>query len=115
LALLELPARERVWRPTSPPLWRVPDALAHMRVLLASQPQGAALAAFLPVVVGQGLVARLQRRAALASTLVAGLELSRDGAALLNQEAAFGEVRVAPVAPAGRELLFGSALEPQNT
>jgi chromatin segregation and condensation protein Rec8/ScpA/Scc1 (kleisin family) len=47
--------------------------------------------------------------------LVAGLELSRDGAALLNQEAAFGEVRVAPVAPAGRELLFGSALELQNT
>ena len=52
LALLELPARERVWRPTSPPLWRVPDALAHMRALLAGQPQGAALATFLPVVVG---------------------------------------------------------------
>ena len=31
LTLLELPARERVYRPNPPPLWRVPDALAHMR------------------------------------------------------------------------------------
>jgi segregation and condensation protein A len=110
-----LPARERVYRPNPPPLWRVPDALARMRRLLAGMPAGAALEAFLPATAGQGPTAQLQRWAALASILVAGLELSRDGAALLNQEAAFGEVRVAPVAPAGRELLFGSALELQNT
>ena len=101
LTLLELPARERVYRPNPPPLWRVPDALAHMRALLAGQSQGAALETFLPAAVGQGAAARLQRRAALASTLVAGLELSRDGSAKLDQDAAFGEVRVAPVAPAG--------------
>jgi segregation and condensation protein A len=45
---------------------------------------------------GQGPTARLQRRAALASTLVAGLELSRDGAALLDQDAAFGGIVVRP-------------------
>jgi chromatin segregation and condensation protein Rec8/ScpA/Scc1 (kleisin family) len=46
------------------------------------------------VIVGQAPAARLQRRAALASILVAGLELSRDGAAILNQAADFGEIVV---------------------
>jgi segregation and condensation protein A len=96
LTLLDLPAWERVYRPNPPPLWRVPEALAHMRRLLVAIPQGAALEAFLPVVVGQGPTARLQRRAALASTLVAGLELSRDGAAVLDQDAAFGGIVVCP-------------------
>jgi segregation and condensation protein A len=100
LTLLELPARERVYRPNPPLLWRVPDALARMRQLLASQPQGVALEAFLPAGAGQGSVAQLQRRAALASTLVAGLELSREGAAVLDQGAAFGGIVVRPgVAP----------------
>jgi segregation and condensation protein A len=94
LTLLELPAWERVYRPNPPPLWRVPDALAHMRALLAGLPQGAALAAFLPAAVGQGPAARLQRRAALASTFVAGLELSRDGTVALEQDTKFGEIRV---------------------
>ena len=98
LVLLELPARERTWRPSPPPLWRVPDALAHMRALLVGLPQGAALEAFLPAAVEQGPVARLQRRAALASTLVAGLELSRDGAVALSQDVEFGEIHVATAA-----------------
>src|SRR4051794_17434874 len=89
LTLLELPARERVWRPNPPPLWRVPEALAQMRRMLVALPQGAALEAFLPPGSGQGPIAQLQRRAALASTLVAGLELSREGAAVLDQGAAF--------------------------
>jgi segregation and condensation protein A len=98
--MLELPARERVDRPNPPPRWRVPDALAHRRARLAGQPQGATLASFLLVIVGQGPVARLQRRAALASTLVAGLEHSRGSAVVLNQGAAFGEIVVRPgVAP----------------
>ena len=96
LTLLELPARERVWRPNPPPLWRVPDALGHMRRMLAAMPAGAALEEFLPNGEGQGAAARLQRRAALASTLVAGLELSRDGAAVLDQNVAFGGIVVRP-------------------
>jgi segregation and condensation protein A len=90
-----LPARERVYRPNPPLLWRVPDALAHMRRLLAGLPQGATLETFLPTGVGRGPTTRLQRRAALASTLVAGLELSRDGAVALEQDVEFGEIRVA--------------------
>ena len=105
--MLELPAWERIYRPNPPPLWRVPGALARMRRLLAAMPQGAALEAFLPTGGGQGPTARLQRRAALASTLVAGLELSRDGAALLDQDAAFGGIVVRPGdaggAPASRD------------
>jgi segregation and condensation protein A len=102
LTLLELPAWERVYRPNPPPLWRVPDALAHMRRMLGAMSQGASLEAFLPPGEGQGPTSRLQRRAALASTLVAGLELSRDGAALLDQDTAFGGIVVLP-AQAGQD------------
>ena len=99
LVLLDLPARDRVYRPSPPPLWRVPDALAHMRRLLPAVPGGAALEAFLPAATGQGPAARLQRRAAIASTLVAGLELSREGATVLAQDAAFGGITVLPALP----------------
>jgi segregation and condensation protein A len=96
LTVLELPARERVYRPNPPPLWRVLEALAQMRRLLAGMPAGAALETFLPEAAGQGPTARLQRRAALASTLMAGLELCREGAAVLEQDCAFGGIVVRP-------------------
>ena len=76
----------------------MPDALARLRRLLpATAPEGAALEGFLPDVAdGAEAGAGLRRRAALASTLVAGLEMARDGTAALAQEAPFGVVRVAP-------------------
>ena len=54
------------------------------------------LAELLP---GEGAAAGLQRRAALASTLLAGLELSRDGAAVLEQEQPFGPITLRAAAP----------------
>ncbi len=54
-----------------PDLWRVPDALARMRAILPTLPQG------------EGRALRL--RAAVASTLIAGLELARAGEARLAQ------------------------------
>jgi len=92
--LIALPARDRVYRPSPPPLWRVPDALARFRALLAGLPEGGApLAHFIPR--GRELKRTpLQRRAALASTLVAALELGRDGVLALEQEGAFGEITV---------------------
>jgi segregation and condensation protein A len=93
LKLLELPARERVYRPNPLPLWRVPEALERMRRLLPGLPDGAPLAHFLPPA-EQGPAAALQRRAALASTLLASLELSREGALALDQTESFGEIRV---------------------
>jgi segregation and condensation protein A len=93
LRLIELPERERVYRPDPPPLWRVPDALARIRVLLAALPVGAALEHFARP---PASLARtpLQRRAALASTLLAVLELGREGELAFKQTDAFGEIHV---------------------
>jgi segregation and condensation protein A len=55
-------------------------------VLLAGLPPGGAPLA----------ASALQRRAALASTLIAGLELTRDGEATLYQDQPFGEIQVGP-------------------
>ncbi|MGK7867985.1 segregation and condensation protein A [Falsiroseomonas sp. E2-1-a20] len=94
LRLIALPMRQRVYRPNPPPLWRVPDALARIRGMLATLPgQGAPLAHFVP---RSGNRARtpLQQRAALASTLVAALELGRDSVLTLEQTNAFQEIRL---------------------
>jgi segregation and condensation protein A len=92
LRLIALPTRQRVYRPNPPPLWRVPDALARIRDLLVTLPgQGAPLGHFIPRG-GDRAQTPLQRRAALASTLVAALELDRDGAVTLKQEVAFSQI-----------------------
>jgi segregation and condensation protein A len=93
--LMVLQSRERVYRPDPPPLWRVPDALARILKLLPSLTGGTApLADFVPRDGGRAQTS-LQRRAALASTLVAALELGRDGLLTLEQEGAFGEIGLA--------------------
>ncbi|MCB4825322.1 segregation/condensation protein A [Roseicella aerolata] len=94
LRLIALPMRQRVYRPNPPPLWRVPDALARIRDLLAVLPgEGAPLAHFVPHS-GERARTLLQRRAALASTLLAALELGRDGALTLQQNDIFGEISI---------------------
>lgn len=100
LAVLQRPGRGGSWRPAPPPLWRVPDALARLRRMLpAVPPEGAALERFLPETADGGPGAALRHRAALASTLLAGLELGREGAASLSQATAFGAIVVAPAGP----------------
>jgi segregation and condensation protein A len=101
LVVLERPDRGGSWRPAPLPLWRVPDALARLRRMLpAMPPEGAALERFLPEMTDDdGPDAALRRRAALASTLLAGLELGREGAASLSQAAVFGAIVVAPAGP----------------
>jgi segregation and condensation protein A len=94
LRLLVLPHRDRVYRPRPPALWRVPDALERMRALLPTVGEGADLTAFLPPSSEERTKSQLQRRAALATTLLAGLELGRDGTAILYQAAPFGTVVV---------------------
>ena len=92
-------------RPTdgdrSPPLpfWRVPDALALMRRRLGTLAEengagAAALAHFLPRVPRGPPRYTLRCRAALASTLMASLELARDGEATLEQGSAWAPVTV---------------------
>ncbi len=103
LRLLVLPHRDRVYRPRPPPLWRVPDALERMRELLPTIGEGADLASFLPTQSEERARSKLQRRAALASTLMAGLELGRDGAATLHQTEPFGIVVVRSADMVGKE------------
>ena len=86
-----------VYRPVIPALWRVPDALARVRALLAAHPAGGTLQRFLPPLGPDEPDRGLKSRAAVASTLVAGLELARDGTAHLEQGVAFGPIHMAAV------------------
>ena len=95
--LVALQVRETqaaAYRPRPPPLWRVSDAIPHLRRRLAGLPEGGPLAAFLPAIDGDDPGRPLRCRAAVASTLVAGLELARDGALTLDQGAAWAPIRV---------------------
>jgi segregation and condensation protein A len=84
-----------VYRPAIPALWRVPDALARLRTLLAAHPAGGLLQQFLPPLTPDAPDRRLATRAALASTFVAGLELARNGTAHLAQREPFGSIHLA--------------------
>jgi segregation and condensation protein A len=74
-------------------LWRLGDALARMRQLLARHPAGGELGAFLPRFADTPHRLR-KERTAVASTLLAALELAKAGEGRLDQEVAFGPVRL---------------------
>jgi segregation and condensation protein A len=112
LVALSVPETQAAaYRPRPPPLWRVSDALPHLRQLLAAMPDGGPLAAFLPAIDGDGPGRALRYRAAVASTLVAGLELARDGTLALEQAAAWTPIQVRHRGdrPAGEAVVAGSA------
>jgi segregation and condensation protein A len=90
MAALRRGTRHRTYRPVKLSLWGVRDALARLAVLVGSVPDWADLVRFLP----DGLAGPLERRAALASTLLAGLEMARSGTIRLRQDVAFGPVLV---------------------
>ena len=66
------------------------DALKRVGAMLGSLPDWVTLDRFLPESLGDPLA----RRAALASTLIAGLEMARGGALRLRQEQEFGPILV---------------------
>jgi segregation and condensation protein A len=84
-----------------PDLWRVADALARIRIVLAAHPEGGALARFLPPIAPEGADRPLKARATVASTFLAGLELAKDGILSADQVRLFGPIRFGAV-PAGR-------------
>ena len=95
-----------VYRPRPPPFWQVSQAIARIETLLAEQTDGAPLGAFLPTV-GVDVADRWVRcRAAVASTLVAGLESARQGRVLLGQDGEWREISVRPFSPGGNEPLL---------
>jgi segregation and condensation protein A len=81
-----------VYRPVVSEFWRVTDALARIRTVLAEHPEGGELSQFLPVLSPDVVNRDLRARAAVASTLLAGLELAREGAVSIEQEKDYGPV-----------------------
>jgi segregation and condensation protein A len=71
-------------------LWTVGDALRRLAELVGSLPDWTTLEQFLP----DNLDGPTERRAALSSTLLASLEMARDGSVRLRQEEAFGPILV---------------------
>jgi segregation and condensation protein A len=71
-------------------IWSVTDALQRLGSMVGRLPDWTELARFLPNSVRDPM----ERRAAMASTLLAGLEMARDGAIQLRQEAAFGPIEL---------------------
>jgi segregation and condensation protein A len=82
--------RARRYQPRPLALWSVKDALQRLGAMLGSLPDWVSLEQFLP----ERLGSTLERRAALASTLLAGLEMARGGAVRLRQEHEFGPILV---------------------
>lgn len=86
-----------LYRPARLALWAVPDARARILQLLAEASDDAPLERFLPVLEAQAETATpvplsLRRRSAVASTLIAGLELAREGVVTLHQPAPFAPI-----------------------
>lgn len=73
-------------------LWTVADAMARLHRLLGRTPPvgWTALDRFLPT----AAATPIQRRAAVASTLMAGLELARDGTARLRQDTPWAPILI---------------------
>jgi segregation and condensation protein A len=78
------------YTPRALTLWTVQDALRRLADLVGSLPDWTTLEQFLP----DHMDSPMERRAALASTLLAGLEMARGGAVRLRQEEAFGPILV---------------------
>jgi segregation and condensation protein A len=82
--------KSRRYQPRALTLWTVQDALHRLGALLGTLPDWVSLERFLP----EHLGGPTQLRAALASTMLASLEMARGGAVHLQQEEQFGPILV---------------------
>ena len=94
LVALQLPEELEAYRLRPPPLWRVTDAIARIERLIGKLPSGSPLGAFLPKISDEPAGRELRCRAAVASTLIAGLELARNGALMLGQEEPWRSIKM---------------------
>ena len=101
VALVVPETQAAAYRPRPPPLWRVSDAIAHLRRVLLPCPM-TPLAALLPAIDGDVPANAMCNRAAVASTLVAGLELARTGNGDARPDGAVGQHPAAISARQGR-------------
>ena len=79
----------RPYRPKPRRLWSVQEAIGRLQLVLGDLPSWAVLQRFLPEA---GELDTVERRAALASTLIASLEMARGGNLDLRQDRAFGPI-----------------------
>lgn len=78
------------YRPKTRRLFSVAEALERLRAMLGATPGWTELQAYMPA----SLVTPLERKAALASGLIAALEEARGGRVELRQEIAFGPLMI---------------------
>jgi segregation and condensation protein A len=83
--------------------WKTAEALARIEELLAHRPAGGKLADFLPVIEGANPDREMRRRAAVASTLLASLELARLGSITVEQASPTASVQLRSCASKQRE------------
>jgi segregation and condensation protein A len=83
---------KRPYRPKPRRLWSVQEAISRLGRVLGELPSWAMLQHFLPDGEVGAELDSVERRTALASTLVAGLEMARGGGLELRQERAFGPI-----------------------
>jgi segregation and condensation protein A len=95
LSALRRAAGQKTYQPRQLSLWTVKDALQRLATLVGSLPDWSTLDSFLPDTLGTPM----ERRGALAATLIAGLEMARGGALRLRQDQAFGPILVRRGAP----------------
>ena len=101
LVALQLPwDAESAFRPPAVPPWTVAQATARIRALLPAAPETRELGRFLPRVPLDASDRDRRCRAALAATFCSSLELSRDQALALQQQAPW-EVITVYAAPSG--------------
>ena len=86
LAAIRRGSAGQSYAPRAAPLWSVQDALGRLGAMIGKVPDWSVLERFLPEAVADPVA----RRAAVASTLLAGLELARDGQLRLRQDHPFG-------------------------
>jgi segregation and condensation protein A len=95
LAAIRRGSAGQSYTPRAAPLWSVQDALGRLAALIGKVPDWSVLERFLP----EASADPTARRAAVASTLLAGLELARDGQLRLRQDHPFGPILLAAAAP----------------
>lgn len=91
---------EAAYVPPVRDFWTASQASRHIRAELAGRPGGGDLASFVPAVLDGTPERALKARAAIAATLMASLEMSREGEVLLGQPFPGEPIAVRPT-PAG--------------
>jgi len=87
LTLLRIPADVvTIYQPRPPPFWLMSDAIARIQAMMAERSDGGTLSTFLPKIDANAPDRERRCRAAVASTLLAGLELARQGTLTAEQE-----------------------------